>query len=98
MAVAAVWKRHATRIGLVSALVALLLWPAYAALQEPLRWPFVAALLLTALSGLSILAIACADLLTIRRGRNAQAARTFDLALGLLLAAPPALALAELFA
>lgn len=93
----ALWTlRRATLSGTVAGLAALLLWPAFALAQEPLRWPFVIALAVTALSGASILGFVTLDLLTVKRGRRVRPARAFDLVLGLLFTVPAALALAEL--
>jgi hypothetical protein len=88
--------RRATGTGLVAALAALILWPAYAAWQEPLRVPYLAALWVTALCGLSILIITAADIAMKRRGQRLVAVRTFDLVLALGLALPALLALASL--
>lgn len=85
-----IWKRHATRWGLISGLAAVVLWPAHASMPDALRIPFVAVLLLTAGAGLSLLVIITVDLATVRRSRLARPARAFDLALGLLLAVPSA--------
>jgi fucose permease len=91
-----VWKRHATRAGLTAALAALLLWPANAAMQGSLWLPFLAALLVMAASGVSILLVTANDILTVRRSRHARPARVFDLAFGLILAVPAGLGLAGL--
>lgn len=96
MRIGEVWKRQATRWGLIAGLSALVLWPGFALMGEPLRLPFLVALLVTALAGASILCITAADMLTIRRSRHARPARLFDLALGALLAGPAALALSDL--
>ena len=52
---------RAAGTGLVAGFVALILWPIFAAYQEPFRLPYLAALSLTAFCGLSILVmtIAC---------------------------------------
>ena len=89
-------KRQATRLGLCSALAALLLWPAYAIGQGWLRWPFAAALGVATVSGAAILLITLSDLLTVRRSRPARRARIFDLALGAMLAVPAGLGLFDL--
>jgi hypothetical protein len=89
-------KRQATRLGLCAALAALLLWPTFAIAQGWLRWPFAAALMMTAASGVAILLITLSDLLTIRRSRHARPARMFDLALGAVLALPALLGLTDL--
>jgi hypothetical protein len=90
------WRRQATRAGLLAGGAALLLWPAYAILQGSIRFPFLAALLVTAGAGLSILIIAAADLLTIDRSPRVRPARVFDLALGGLLLVPSAAALSTM--
>lgn len=90
------WKRQATRIGLIGALASLLLWPAYAILQEPVRWPFTLALIVTALSGVSILLITLSDIATVRRSRHALPARVFDMTLGAGMALPSLVALMSL--
>ena len=89
-------KRQATRFGLCGALVSLLLWPSFAIGQGWLRWPFAAALLVTAVSGALIFAVTLSDMLTIRRSRHARPARLFDLALGALLTVPASAGLADL--
>lgn len=92
-----IWTlRRATGVGCVAGLAALLLWPAYAVMQETARIAFVAALALTLACGLSILAMTATDLLTVTRDRRILPARLFDLVLGALLVVPPALALAAL--
>lgn len=96
MRIGEVWKRQATRWGLIGGTASLILWPAFALTGELLRLPFLAALLLTAFAGLSILLITAADLLTVRRSRHARPARAFDLALGALLLLPSATAAADL--
>ena len=88
---------HATRIGLTAGFAALLLWPAYATWQAPVRELFVAALTVTAFCGASILFISAIDLLTVTRSRAVLPARLFDLALGAMLAIPSGAALADLF-
>jgi len=96
MRIGEVWKRHAIRFGVIAAVAALLLWPAHAAFHSALRLPFIAALLLTAAAGVSLVAITASDILTVRRSRHARPARLFDLALGALLALPASLALQDL--
>lgn len=88
--------KRATRIGLLAALAALLLWPLYTVLQEPVRGLFVAALGMMMLGGVSILFITLVDLATVARDRRILPARIFDLLLGLSLTVPPALALPSL--
>jgi hypothetical protein len=87
--------RRATGIGLVAALAAAILWPAYAAWQQ-LRLPYLGALSVTALCGLSILLMTSADIAMKRRGQRLVAVRTFDIVLALALALPALLALASL--
>ena len=74
---------QATHVGLIAGLLALILWPAYAIFQNPLRLPFAASLAAIAFCGLSILAITIADLLFHRaRGRRLRPIRVFDIVLG----------------
>jgi len=91
-----VWKRQATRAGLLGAFAALLLWPIHAAAQELARLPFILALVVTAAGGLSILLITVNDILTVRRSRHARPARIFDLVLGAALLLPTAAGLSDL--
>jgi hypothetical protein len=79
---------RATGIGVVAGSAALILWPFYAAYQEPVLWPFLAALAIAAFCGLSILAITAADMIFHRRGESLRPVRAFDLSLGALLAIP----------
>ena len=79
---------RATGIGITAGLLALILWPLYAAWQEPLLWPFIAALAVTAFCGVSILLITLKDIYSRTRGTIMQRIRIFDCALGLLLAGP----------
>ena len=87
--------RDATRLGPIAGAAALLLWPAYAAWQEPVRLVFILALAVTALCGMSIILISATDFLTVARGRKVLPARLFDLALGIMLALPSTAALAD---
>ena len=85
---------RATGTGVLAGLVALLLWPAYAAWPEALLVPFTLLLLVAALCGLSILVATVIDLLRRSdRGRRVRPLRAFDLIVGLLLAG---ISLAEL--
>jgi hypothetical protein len=84
---------RATGVGAPAGLLALVLWPLYARFQEPMLWPFAAALGVALLCGLSILLITALDMLTRRRGESLRPVRAFDIALGITLAAP---SLAEL--
>ncbi len=84
------------RWGLIAGLCAVVLWPIYALLQEAARLPFVAALAVTTLCGVAVLAVTLVDLATVRRDRSILPARMFDLAFGLLLAVPGGAALSEL--
>lgn len=88
--------KQATRVGLLAALAALLLWPLYTVLQEPVRGLFVAALAVMLFGGVSILFMTLVDLATVVRDRRILPARVFDLLLGLALTVPPALALPSL--
>ena len=80
--------RRATGVGVVAGIAALILWPLYAAYQEPVLWPFLAALAVTAFCGLSLLILTLKDMVTRTRGRLMQRIRIFDIILGLLLAVP----------
>jgi drug/metabolite transporter (DMT)-like permease len=80
--------RRATGIGMIAGLAALILWPVYAAYQERVLWPFMAALLIAAFCGLSILLITGADMLLHRRGESLRPVRAFDIIIGLALALP----------
>jgi drug/metabolite transporter (DMT)-like permease len=80
--------RRATGIGVMAGLAALVLWPLYAAYQDPLLWPFVGALAVTAFCGLSLLILTFKDMYRRTRGRLMQRIRIFDVILGLLLAVP----------
>lgn len=85
---------RATGIGAAAGLIALTLWPLYAAVQEPLRLPYLAALAVAAFCGGSILWITAVDLLFHRRrGRRVVPLRVFDVAFALLLFVPSASAL-----
>lgn len=85
---------RATGVGVSAGLAALILWPAYAAYQEPLRLPYIAALSIAAFCGLSILAMTLIDVaLHRRRGRRVRPVRAFDLLIALLLSAPALAAL-----
>jgi uncharacterized membrane protein len=79
---------RATGVGVSAAMLALILWPAYAAWPEALHWPFVAALAVTALCGLSILLITLKDICSRTRGMLMHRIRLFDIILSLLLAVP----------
>ena len=79
---------RATGIGAAAGLVALVLWPLYAAYQEPVRIAFIAALAVAAFCGLSILLITGADVLTQKRGASIRPIRAFDVVLGLALSVP----------
>lgn len=97
MRLSEVWTRaRATRTGAVAALAALFLWPLHAIIGEPARPAFVAALMLTAACGASLLLMSVADLLTVERGRRVLPARIFDLAFAAALAIPAGLALLTL--
>jgi hypothetical protein len=88
---------RATSVGVVAALVSLLLWLAFGAWPATLLMPFVAALLLAAFCGLSILWITVRDMVKgPRRGKMMRAVRGFDIALGLALAVPAIYALSWL--
>lgn len=89
--------RRAQGPGLVAALTAFLLWPAYARFPEALLFPFVAALALSALCGLSILVLTVIDFRNRKRGRQVRPIRAFDVVFGLILAVPSLLELRALF-
>jgi hypothetical protein len=78
----------AVGVGVTAAIVAFILWPLYAAWQEILFWPFVAALTLMAFSGISILLISVVDMISHRRGKSIRPVRIFDMVLGTGLLAP----------
>ena len=80
---------RAEGVGAVAALAAIILWPIFAAYQEPFRLPYLIALGATAFCGLSILGITIGDLVFHqRRSRRLIPIRAFDVALGLLLTVP----------
>lgn len=80
---------RASGIGVVAGLASVLLWQAYVAWQEPVRAAYMAALVVTALCGLTILLLTAADLLFHRRrGKRIRPVRAFDVVLGLLLTLP----------
>ena len=79
---------RATGVGVSAGLLALILWPAYAAWPEALYWPFVAALAVTFLCGASILLITLKDIFSRSRGLMMHRIRLFDIVLSLLLAIP----------
>lgn len=88
---------RATGTGIVAGLAALMLWPAYAAWQEPVRLAYLGALAVAGLCGVSILAITVGDLiLHRRRGARLVPIRTFDVVIGLLLAVPSLAAFAAI--
>ena len=79
---------RATGLGITAGLAALILWPIYAAYQERVLWLFIAALLVAAFCGLSILLISLGDIVLHRRGDRLRPVRAFDLIVGLALAVP----------
>jgi hypothetical protein len=88
---------RAAGTGLVAGLAALVLWPIFAAYQEPFRFLYMAALSLTAFSGASILAMTAADLiLRPKRGQRTIPIRILNLVLGLLLFVPASVTLGTL--
>lgn len=87
---------RASGVGTVAGLIALILWPIYAKVQAPAYWPFVGALAVTGFCGLSVLLITAGDLIRRKRGRALRPVRGFDIAFGLLLAAPSLMALESL--
>ena len=89
---------QATQTGILAALVALVAWPAYAIFDGPLRLVFAASLALLAFCGASILAITVLDLKFHRsRGTRVRNMRIFDIALAMLMMAPGAWVLPDLF-
>jgi len=87
---------RATGVGIAAGLVSLVLWPLFAAFQEPLRLPYAAALAVTAFCGLSILAITVWDLRNHRRGGRLRTVRTLDVILGLAMSLPGLLLVPDL--
>ena len=87
---------RATGLGVSAGLASIILWPLFSTWPEALLWPFVAALTLTSLSGVSILLITMKDIYRRRRGTLMQRIRIFDIVLGLLLAVPSLLQLEAL--
>ena len=96
--VAGLWTiNRAAGTGLLSGLASLILWPIFAAYQEPFRLLYMAALALTAFCGFSILAMTAADLvLRPKRGQRVIPIRAFDIFLGLLLLVPASVTLGTL--
>ncbi len=88
--------RRATGLGMIAGLAAMVLWPAYAAYPERILVPFLAALLIAAFCGMSILMITCADMILHRRGESLRPVRAFDIIIGLALAVPSLLQLSAL--
>ncbi|HEY0627656.1 MAG TPA: hypothetical protein VGD10_13135 [Allosphingosinicella sp.] len=79
---------RATGLGITAGVLSLILWPIFASWPEQLLVPFVAALVVTAFCGLSILLITLKDIYSRSRGTLMHRIRIFDIALGLLLAVP----------
>jgi succinate dehydrogenase/fumarate reductase cytochrome b subunit len=88
---------RATGFGVTAGLIALLIWPVYAALQERVVWAFVAALAFAAFCGVSIVLMTLRDMYRRRRGAVMQRIRIFDVLLGLVLAVPSLLQLEAMF-
>jgi hypothetical protein len=86
---------RASGVGVVAGLAALLLWPAQAR-WEGLTNLYLVMLTVTAVCGISILAITIFDLMRHPRGRSMRPVRGFDIALGLLLSGPSLLQLNDL--
>lgn len=84
---------RATGIGLTAGLIALVLWPVYAAYQERVLWPFIAALGVAAICGLSILLMTGLDIILRKRGQRVRPVRAFDVIIGLGLSVPALLQL-----
>ena len=87
---------RATGAGVTAGVAALILWPLYAAWQEPLLWPFIAVLAVTAFCGVSIFLITLKDIYRRSRGTIMHRIRIFDITLGLLLMVPSLLQLNSL--
>lgn len=89
---------RATQAGIISGLAALVLWPAFAIFHEPLRLPFAASLIILGSCGFSIIVITALDLkFHGPRGARVRNMRIFDVALALLMMAPGAWVLPDLF-
>lgn len=84
---------RATGIGLTAGLLALVLWPVYAAYQERVLWPFLACLGVAAVCGFSILLMTGLDILLRKRGQRVRPVRAFDVVIGLGLSIPALLQL-----
>lgn len=82
--------QRATGFGIVAALAALIARLLYPAWPDGLHWPLLALCALAAFCGISILWITAVDRYRRGRRRGARIAplRAFDVAVGLLLAAP----------
>jgi drug/metabolite transporter (DMT)-like permease len=88
---------RAAGTGLIAGLGAVILWPIFAAYQEPFRFPYMAALSLTAFCGLSVILMTAADfILRPKRGQRTIPIRTLNLVLGLLLFLPASATLGTL--
>lgn len=80
--------RKALAAGMIAGLIAMILWPLYAASNDLLPF-FLVALAITGFCGLSVLCITAIDLAVHRRrGARLVPIRVFDVVLGLVLAAP----------
>jgi len=80
--------RNALAAGIIAGVVAMTLWPLYAA-SNNLLLPFLIALGITGFCGLSVLGITVFDIAVHRRrGARLIPIRVFDIALGLALAVP----------
>jgi hypothetical protein len=79
---------RATGTGVIAGLVAVVLWPVYAAWPEPWGVPFIVMLGVTAFCGASILLLTLKDIYSRSRGTIMHRIRIFDVALGLLLLVP----------
>lgn len=88
--------RRAAGPGLVFGCVAFFLWPAFASFPQYLYFPFLIALGLTALCGLSILVLTAVDFRNNQRGRRIRPIRAFDIVFGLMLTGPATLELMTL--
>ena len=85
--------QRATVVGALSGLAALLLSIAYGSWAELVLYPYALLLALAFLSGASILLITFLDMRARERGAQVRPIRMFDVAAGIVIAAPSAYAL-----
>ncbi len=91
----ATWTIHqVSGAGCTAGLAALVLWPAYAGWPQIVQLPFIAALAMAAICGVSMLWMTAQDLRRRSgRGSRLKPIRTFDVVLALMLAVPSLLEL-----